>query len=162
MLKNIIFDWSGTLSEDLPGVHYAAMEVFDALGLKRIVFEEFRREFDLPYMSIYNKYSTKKIHKKTTDPLYHEAFLKAPQPKPASHSFALLKQLTERKILLVLLSSHPLIFVKRELKDYGFSHFFKEVYAGVHDKRKKINDIMNENKFDPKETAFIGDMTHDI
>jgi phosphoglycolate phosphatase len=44
----------------------------------------------------------------------------------------------------------------------GVGHFFERVYVGVTDKRERIADILAENHLTPTETAFIGDMVHDI
>ena len=44
----------------------------------------------------------------------------------------------------------------------GFGEFLDKPYLGVWDKRKKIHEILEENKLRPQETLFIGDMQHDI
>ena len=44
----------------------------------------------------------------------------------------------------------------------GVAHFFERVYVGVMDKRERIADILSENRLASTETAFIGDMVHDI
>ncbi len=53
-MRNVIFDWSGTLSND---IYKACMKVFEKLGLKKISFSEFKRNFLLPYMKFYREIS---------------------------------------------------------------------------------------------------------
>jgi len=63
MIKNIIFDWSGTLSDDLIPVYTATMNIFKKIGLKKIPLNKYRTEFRLPYMTFYHKFN-KNITKK--------------------------------------------------------------------------------------------------
>ncbi len=56
MIRNIIFDWSGTLSNDLIPVYTATMNVFRKLGLKTLSLEEYKKEFTLPYIHFYHKH----------------------------------------------------------------------------------------------------------
>ena len=49
MIRNIIFDWSGTLVDDLPGVWQATNHVFKRAGISQITLEKFRAEFTLPF-----------------------------------------------------------------------------------------------------------------
>ena len=58
-IKNIIFDWSGTISDDFTPVYQASTLVFKKLGREPISIEEFKREFALPYMLFWNKYFPK-------------------------------------------------------------------------------------------------------
>jgi len=44
----------------------------------------------------------------------------------------------------------------------GFGTYLDRTYLGVHDKRKLIHGILEENNLRPEETVFIGDMQHDI
>lgn len=81
MIKNIIFDWSGTLSNDILLVYEAVMIVFGRFGKKRISFDEFRREFELPYMEFYKKYKIR-VSKEEIDELYHKAIHSMENPKP--------------------------------------------------------------------------------
>ena len=49
MIRNVIFDWSGTLVDDLPAVWEASNHVFRRAGVTPLTLEEFRAEFRLPY-----------------------------------------------------------------------------------------------------------------
>lgn len=53
MIKAIILDWSGVLSDDLSLVYRIAKKMFDHLGHKFMSIKEFRERFDLPYMDFY-------------------------------------------------------------------------------------------------------------
>ena len=49
MIRNIIFDWSGTLVDDLPAVWEATNHVFAQSGIAPLSLEQFRAEFALPF-----------------------------------------------------------------------------------------------------------------
>ena len=56
MIRNIIFDWSGTLVDDLPAVLAATNFVFESCGVERLSLETFRSEFCLPFKSFYERF----------------------------------------------------------------------------------------------------------
>jgi 8-oxo-dGTP pyrophosphatase MutT (NUDIX family) len=48
------------------------------------------------------------------------------------------------------------------MDDFGFRHHFEATYSGVLDKREIIHQILETHGLAPAETAFVGDMTHDV
>jgi ADP-ribose pyrophosphatase YjhB (NUDIX family) len=63
--------------------------------------------------------------------------------------------------MFVLSTIHKEYFVIHT-RNNGFDAFFERAYLAVRDKRAKIGQVLFENKLDPRETLFIGDMQHDI
>lgn len=160
MIKNLIFDWSGTLSDDIVCVHKAMMEVFRRLGLQTITFEEFRKEVTLPYMNFCRKYT--QVSKEELDPLFVEEIHKVEEPKLYPHVSQTLNKLKTKGIKMALLSSHPQTKLEKEIKNYGLKDYFIAETGSVHDKREVILGMMGKYNFNKRETAYIGDMTHDI
>ena len=56
MIRNLIFDWSGTLVDDLPAVWQATNYVFQRAGVAELSLEKFRAEFCLPFTDFYERY----------------------------------------------------------------------------------------------------------
>ena len=56
MIRNIIFDWSGTLVDDLPAVWRATNYVFKQAGVMELTLDEFRAAFCLPFKNFYSRY----------------------------------------------------------------------------------------------------------
>src|SRR5260370_15861189 len=56
MIRNVIFDWSGTLVDDLPAVGKATNIVFVQPGREEITLEQFRAEVCLPFTRFYERY----------------------------------------------------------------------------------------------------------
>lgn len=160
MIKNIIFDWSGTLSDDFVPVYLSTMEIFKKLGIRKMTLDEFRESFVLPYMEFFRKY-TPKSSKKIVDETFLKAY-SAHKPKPFPGTKGTLEFLHKKGIKMAIMSSLSQKKLEKEIKEYGFEKFFLEVNGSVHDKKKDIGKIILRSKFSPKETAYIGDMTHDI
>ena len=57
MIRNIIFDWSGTLVDDLPAVLKASNFVLTQAGRPEMSLDEFRAEFSLPFTNFYDRHT---------------------------------------------------------------------------------------------------------
>lgn len=136
------------------------MIVFEKFGAKRISFDAYRREFELPYTMFYKKYipNFKKEHGK----VFFDAINSVETPEPFPQVKETLEFLLKKGIKMALLSSHPQKKIEKEIIDYGFSEFFVRVKGSVHDKIQRIYEITQQCEFGEKETAYVGDMTHDI
>jgi phosphoglycolate phosphatase-like HAD superfamily hydrolase len=140
MIKAIILDWSGVLSDDLKLVYGIACKVFDRLGKEFMGIDEFRERFDLPYMDFYRSMGVK-LEKEKVDKMYRRLFARH-RRKAAPFKFAkrTLKWLHERGLKLSVFSSHPQHFLERDMANHGLSGFFTHAVGGVHDKRKLVAD----------------------
>ena len=161
IIKNVIFDWSGTLSDDLTPVYHASMLIFKKLGKKQISLEEYRHEFTLPYMNFWNKYFPK-IKKENIDKLFSKFIYEVEKPKLYKGVEKLIEKLHLKKKKMIIISSHPQKKLISEVKSYDFYNFFKEINGSVHNKTEIILEILKRNNFNPSETIYVGDMTHDI
>ncbi len=56
MIRNIIFDWSGTLVDDLPAVWQATNYVLTQAERAEMSLEQFRAEFCLPFTIFYERH----------------------------------------------------------------------------------------------------------
>ena len=56
MIRNIIFDWSGTLVDDLPAVWEATNFVLTQGERDEMSLEQFRAEFCLPFSIFYERH----------------------------------------------------------------------------------------------------------
>ncbi len=57
VIRNIIFDWSGTLVDDLPAVLKASNFVLTQAGKAEMSLEQFRAEFSLPFTKFYDRHT---------------------------------------------------------------------------------------------------------
>jgi phosphoglycolate phosphatase-like HAD superfamily hydrolase/ADP-ribose pyrophosphatase YjhB (NUDIX family) len=162
VIRNIIFDWSGTLVDDLPAVWKATNYVLTQSERAEMSLEEFRAEFCLPFTSFYDKY-TPHVPLPQLETWFHSEFKQAQDSVcELPHARRFLEFCRERKIRTFLLSAVHEDHFAVQAAVTGFGKYLDKPYLGVWDKQKKIHDILEENKLDPEETLFIGDMQHDI
>ena len=162
MIRNIIFDWSGTLVDDLPAVLKASNFVLAQAGRPEMSLEEFRAEFCLPFTNFYNRH-TPHVPMPQLEKWFHAAF-RGVQSSVCElpHARAFLEFCRGRKMRLFVLSTVLRDYFTDQSRATGFDTFFEKPYAGVRDKREKIHQILRENDLQPRETLFVGDMQHDI
>jgi phosphoglycolate phosphatase-like HAD superfamily hydrolase/ADP-ribose pyrophosphatase YjhB (NUDIX family) len=162
VIRNIIFDWSGTLVDDLPAVWKATNYVLAQSERAEMSLEEFRAEFCLPFTSFYDKY-TPHVPLPQLETWFHSEFKQSQDSVcELPHARRFLEFCRERKIRTFLLSAVHEDHFAVQAAVTGFGKYLDKPYLGVWDKQKKIHDILEENKLDPEETLFIGDMQHDI
>lgn len=162
MIRNIIFDWSGTLVDDLPAVWKATNYVLAQSERAEMTLEEFRAEFCLPFTRFYDKY-TPHVPLPQLESWFHNEFRQSQDSVcELPHARQFLEFCREHHLRTFLLSTvHQDHFAVQETT-IGFGKYIDKPYLGVWDKRKRIREILDENKLGPDETLFVGDMQHDI
>jgi phosphoglycolate phosphatase len=162
VIRNIIFDWSGTLVDDLPAVLEATNYVFDRCGLKPLTLEQFRAEFCLPFPKFYARYLPDRSMEEL-ELWFHTRFKQVQDnvvALPRAQEF--LEFCRQYKIRTFLLSTVHTDHWLVQAKATDFGKYIDVPYSNIWDKREKIHDILRENNLDPAETVFIGDMQHDV
>ena len=162
MIRNIIFDWSGTLVDDLPAVLHASNHVLAQAGKPELSLEQFRAEFSLPFTKFYDRH-TPHVPMPQLEDWFHTSFRQAQTSVvELPHAREFLKFCRANKIRTFLLSTVHADHFKVQCGVIGFDVYLDRPYTDVWDKREKIHDILAENNLQPEETLFIGDMEHDI
>ncbi|MDO8349136.1 MAG: NUDIX domain-containing protein [Planctomycetota bacterium] len=158
----MIFDWSGTLVDDLPAVLEATNHVLRRAGLPEMTRDRFRAEFKLPFTGFYERY-TPDIPMERLEGWFHERFREVQgSVEELPHARKFLEFCRARGLRTLLLSTmHPDHFAVQSAKN-GFDQWLDHPYLGVWDKRRKIHEILLAHNLDPAETVFIGDMEHDV
>lgn len=162
VIRNVIFDWSGTLVDDLPAVLIATNHVLRQAGLPEMSRDRFRAEFQLPFTGFYQRH-TPHIPMAQLEAWFHAAFREAQNTvEELPHARDFLEFCQTRGLRTLLLSTmHPDHYAVQSARN-GFHHFLAHPYLGVWDKREKIHEILRTHGLAPSETVFIGDMEHDI
>jgi phosphoglycolate phosphatase-like HAD superfamily hydrolase/ADP-ribose pyrophosphatase YjhB (NUDIX family) len=162
MIRNIIFDWSGTLVDDLPPVWKATNFVLTQAGRPEMSLDTFRAEFCLPFTEFYNKH-TPEVPLPLLEGWFHESFCGAQgSVRELPHAREFLEFCRARGVRTFLLSTVRPDYFAVQGRATGFAPFIDFPYTGVRDKREKIHDILAHHGLNPEETLFVGDMEHDI
>ncbi|MGJ8698043.1 MAG: HAD family hydrolase [Verrucomicrobiaceae bacterium] len=162
MYQNLLFDWSGTLVNDLPPTLDATNAVLGAYGIPAMEVEEFRERFRLPYPEFYEEVLPGVAIEELED-VFRAAFRGSPQQVTVlPHAREMLTWCVEREVRCFVLSSMDEKVFAEQAHRLEMDHFFEAIYAGVIDKRDRIGGILTGHSLDPATTAFVGDMVHDI
>jgi phosphoglycolate phosphatase len=162
VIRNIIFDWSGTLVDDLPAVWQATNYVLAQAKRPQLTLEQFRAEFQLPFTTFYNKH-TPHVPLPQLEAWFHGRFRQVRDSVTAlPHAREFLEFCRAHQVRTFLLSTVHADHFAVQQRASGFGEFLDKPYVGVRDKRQKIHEILHDNKLRAEETLFIGDMQHDI
>lgn len=163
--ENWIFDWSGTLVDDLAMVLDATNHVLRHYGQGEIGREDFRKRFRLPYAGFYEEVlpgvplDELEGHFRVGFADSEASGVNAPL-LPFAVDF--LQCLRVREKRMFILSSMDALAFDRHARELGVNHFFEATYAGVLDKREQIHLMIERHELDAASTVFLGDMCHDI
>lgn len=162
MIRNLIFDWSGTLVNDLPAVWQATNAVFRRAGVPELALEEFRTRFALPFTGFYAQ-CVPHIPLAQLESWFHEEFRRYEHlVTELPHAREFLQFCRDRAVRTFLLSTlHRDHFAKQTAVN-GFDRYLDHPYLGVWDKRARIGELLATHGVEPCETLFVGDMQHDI
>ena len=162
MIRNIIFDWSGTLVDDLPAVWQATNHVLVRAGREAMSLDQFRAEFCLPFTKFYDRH-TPHVPFDQLESWFHSHFREAhASVVELPYARAFLEFCRARGLRTFLLSTVHRDHFAAQTAGNGFHQFLERPYLEVWDKRTKIHEILAENDLQPRQTLFIGDMQHDI
>jgi phosphoglycolate phosphatase len=162
MFRNLIFDWSGTLVDDLAPVIEATNVVLEKYQIAAFDREAFRRSFRLPYSEFYAELLPH-IPLAELEAQFRPAFDAAVTPVTVlPHAREKLECCMSLGIRCFVLTSMDPVAFERQMDDFSLRHHFEATYSGVLDKRELIHQILTTHDLTPTETAFVGDMIHDV
>jgi phosphoglycolate phosphatase len=162
MFRNLIFDWSGTLVDDLGPVIEATNIVLEKYKIATLDRETFRRSFRLPYSEFYAELLPN-IPLAELESHFRPAFAAAVTPVTVlPHAREKLECCSKLGIRCFVLTSMDPAAFEQQMDDFNLRHHFEATYSGVLDKRDLIHQILATHDLVPAETAFVGDMTHDV
>lgn len=162
MIRNLLFDWSGTLADDLPSVLKAVNAMLRSVGREELTRVEFQARFRLPYTEFFEEMLPGTTLAELQQlylqhfPHEHEGVTLLP------HAAEFIRYAAATGRRMVVLSSAPTPHVEAQARALGVRDAFELMRCGVIDKRQEIHALLAELDMRPEETAFIGDMRHDI
>jgi phosphoglycolate phosphatase-like HAD superfamily hydrolase/ADP-ribose pyrophosphatase YjhB (NUDIX family) len=162
MIRNVIFDWSGTLVDDLPTVWHACNRVFRHAGVSELSLDQFREEIELPIAGFYRRYVSH-VPEEDLQRWFFEGFLEQQhtiQPLPNAEAF--IRFCRDNGLKTLVLTAVPSHLFGGQVARFGWLDFFDATYLGVADKRLQIGDLVRDHQLAPDETIYVGDMEHDV
>ncbi len=160
--RSLLFDWSGTLVDDLPPTLHATNVVLAQYEVPAMSREEFRQRFRLPYPEFYEEVLPGVAIADLED-TFRSSFNESPEGVTVlPHAREMLDWCRDQKIRCFVLSSMDEGLFMEQARAFGLLDHFEEIYAGVIDKRERIGGILSSHDLEASSTAFLGDMVHDV
>jgi phosphoglycolate phosphatase len=162
MFRALIFDWSGTLVDDMGPTLDATNAVLAQFGKPAMTWEEFRGRFRLPYSEFYEEVLPG-VPLAELEDHFRTGFRESGQKvRPLEGTAEFLRWCRENGVRMFVLTSMDAQEFASQVTSFGFEGHFEQTYAGVLDKRKVIHEILETHGLEPKDTGYVGDMVHDI
>jgi phosphoglycolate phosphatase-like HAD superfamily hydrolase/ADP-ribose pyrophosphatase YjhB (NUDIX family) len=162
VIRNIIFDWSGTLVDDLPAVWRATNFALGQAGVPELSLEQFRAQFSLPFRQFYDRLMPH-VPLPQLEQWFHHRFRQVQDSvTELPHAREFLEFCRARQVRSFVLSTVKAEYFHTQAGRSGFEGFFEKPYLEIWDKRDKIRELLAAHNLATGETLFIGDMQHDI
>ncbi len=163
MFSSLIFDWSGTLCDDLSLTLQATNYVISRYGLPPLDRAAFRAEFQLPYPAYYS-WKTPGVPIEELENHYRH-ILNSPEAVPVSvlpHAREFLDFCRACGIRCFILSSMDSAAFTRQARELGVLDYFEGIHTGILHKDAHIHTLLAQHGLRAADVAFIGDMQHDM
>lgn len=167
--KYVVFDFNGTILNDVELCHNLLNEMLEMKGLKTISRERYKEIFTFPIIEYYKRagfdfsnYSFEDLAQYFIDK-YQPLSLKIQIDNKLIQLFEYLKQ---HRIKMIVLSASKRDNLIEQLNHFNLSLYFEDI-LGISDiyAREKIDiakDYFNKMKINPSDVLFIGDTLHDL
>ncbi|RFC46883.1 MAG: phosphoglycolate phosphatase [Verrucomicrobia bacterium] len=162
MFHNLVFDWSGTLCDDLGPVLETVNRVLGHYGASPVDLETFRLQFRLPFGDFYQDRVPGVSHEEL-EAVYQQYY---PQSRagicPVPHAREFVHKMKGAGVRCFLLSAVTPSHFERQVREIGLVDVFESARLGVRDKRHQLPRFAAELGLIPGDTCYIGDMVHDV
>lgn len=161
VIKNIIFDWSGTLADDFRYSYRATRDTIRHFGGPTLTSQQYRAEFMLPVRHFYRKFLGTKVLLDEIDRYYFDHFTQFARRAPLFPEVrTIISELGRQSIRIAVCSTVRHSLLESLCRQHRLP--IKHLYGGVRDKGRALGKILRTLSMKPAQTVFIGDMEHDI
>jgi phosphoglycolate phosphatase len=162
MVKNIIFDWSGTLANDQDFTFHLTNETLTHFGAKPISKIEYQTNFKIPVDLFYSKYLPN-ISIEMIDNFFFETYKSQINQTQLFPKLKLFFEFAKQfNLNLYICSTLDQNILDLATKNLNISEYFKNIYGNCFNKTKSLPSIIESLQLKKEETIFIGDTPHDI
>jgi len=170
-VRLIIFDWSGTISDDRHAFHQSTMEVAKNHGKENISFTDWLSRVKLTVKEMYQVlgFDQEEINEELLAE-HVESFKKKTSDLPEGEEIKpwiypevkeTLEKLKQQGFTLMVVSTHPQEFLEKEAEEYGVDKFFSKMLGGIEEKTESIKKACEEAGVEMSEAVYVGDTVSD-
>ncbi|MBI2601925.1 MAG: HAD family hydrolase [Deltaproteobacteria bacterium] len=165
---HVIWDWNGTLIEDLEVVVEILCEQTDAAGLAQVSLEDYRREFCFPLIDYYAKLGFQMDHQRLVElsQHFHESYEeKFHKTRLYKGTESLLETLANQGKTLSVLSLTRENDLKNYVNHFGLGKYVSHIYGcrayPTEGKIDRGHELLEKTAADREKTVIVGDTEYD-
>jgi len=168
--KLAVFDWNGTLFDDMEATHIATNACLNFFDIPEITLEEEQELFTFPLIHFYEKVGVSVDHylkhAKEVGELFHSVYNTHKEHcYLAKGAIELLNWLTEQDVTCKILSNHNQAILNNDVAHFNIEHYFDEISGNVDpativtgmNKFERLEAFMQENGYSAESSFIIGD-----
>lgn len=161
-MKLVLFDWNGTLFNDIPIWYEAVKETFKFFGKEPPTIEQYFKELEGDYASIYKSrgIEASRDELNTVYESHYERHMNEAALFPGVR--AILEFLAQRGKILGLITGQKEFLVSPLLDKFGINAFFRYREFNVTNKKEVISIVLKRAEVDNDNCCYIGDTLSDI
>ena len=157
--KLALFDWNGTLLDDLDIVYGSVVEIFRRYGLPAPTLEQYRNEIEADFMKFYYEHG---MHQHVTgndlNAIRKQFLLSHPaQPKLRPDALKLFALCQELKIPMGIVSASKMDLLMAQLKQFEILNFFDDIQGSAFDKEKALVGVLDQFGVPAEEVFYLDD-----
>lgn len=174
-IKQVVFDWNGTLIADATASMNTDNHILDVFGGRRVNLKTYRDTIVIPSIEFYVTHGCDREQLLSQSKKWGEEFHSHYEPRVAKirtrqNAHELLKWLAENKIDSIILSNHTVVGINSQLKRLGIEKYFSKLLAndaldgsmkGI-SKKEKLKIFFENSGLTQKEMIIIGDSPEEV
>lgn len=154
-----IFDWNGTLLDDIDIVYKSVVEIFKRYDLNPPTLQELRNEISSDFIRFYQNHGMpldikgddlNKIRKEIFKKFWHEAKLR-------EGIFELLDFCKKLGMLRIIVSAEMPQVLENRIKQFSLHNHIDKIIGGAYNKEEVLFRLINEHKIMPNEMFYLDD-----
>jgi len=161
MDKAVIFDWSGTISDNFHLFCKVVDRFHVHFGKEPISKKKIKETFTIPYMLFWNQHFPK-LSKVEQDELYRKFMGEAGSPESFLGVHEILLNLKKKGYLLFVVTADNPATLFPEMTKFGLNGLFKDMVYSVHEKGPPIKMLAEKYALDKENSYYVGDTSGDV
>lgn len=164
-IEIIISDWSGVFSDDRLPVYESNMRVIEKHGKKRVSFDEWLPITRLTPIELFADFGVVgddrllfEEYRQTLNQVLSEGV----HPVVYTDAKQTLKKLSEKRLPIIIVSSHPEKNLLAEAEEYGLKNLIMNFYGNAKDKTEEILKVCLNFDISPSQALYMGDTIYDV
>lgn len=165
--KHIIWDWNGTLQDDVRAAVYGINVLLEQRGMPLVDIEKHRKIFSFPARNYYIALGFD-LEKENWDEMsntFIKAFLSEPSTDLFEWTIPTLATLKARGIEMSLVSAAEQNTLTKAVDSYGILNYFSNIVGltdhGAGSKAENAKKLVESLSIAPSDIILVGDTSHD-